>query len=140
MVEHLSFINESFEGETRRTRCFLHTDNLAAKSAMRLFDCPKPKAGTAVRDLASQMADDLDFLAKDLEVETDDILVAGDVLLDEDLTESAEEGVGERNNDNEIQEDDVDGLDEEEDMSEEDRVERDKTVKPLKDVLFKVSV
>ncbi|CDO75086.1 hypothetical protein BN946_scf185010.g11 [Trametes cinnabarina] len=131
MVVELALLDNSFSGVSSQARCFLHTDNLAAKSAMRPFDQAKAKGGEdRAAHLAHQIGNQLELLVEELELDTDDVLRTGDLLLATDEQDNGEDIATEM-------EDDKDGL-EDEDLTEEELADRMKTAKPTKDMLFKL--
>ncbi|KAL7280274.1 hypothetical protein ACG7TL_005187 [Trametes sanguinea] len=132
MVVELVALDNSFGGISGQARCFLHTDNLAAKSAMHPFDSGRGKGSALAVDLAHQMGDHLDMVMEDIELDTEDVLSAGDVLLDAEDDEEKENVDGESSG-----EDDEDDL-EDEDLTEEECADRARTAKPTKDMLFKL--
>jgi len=126
MIEHLATLIENFPGAANQTRCFTHILNLVAKSILRQFEAPKSK-GNVLDDAARELAgvfDDLDDL--------DD----NDVASNGGGNEDDEEG----DVDDDVLDDDEDGLPDERDgMSEEELARLEKSVKPVRLVLTKVS-
>jgi len=129
MIEHLATLIENFPGAANQTRCFTHILNLVAKSVLRQFEAPKSKGGNVLDDAARELAavfDDLDDLDDD------------DVALNSGGDEDDEEGTNDVGDD--VVDDDEDGLPDERDgMSEEELASLEKSVKPVRLVLTKVS-
>ena len=105
MIEHLAALVETFPGAANRTRCFAHILNLVAKSVLRQFE--GPKKGKAADDAAKELAADVDEM-------------------DVDNNEASDGGSNKGGNDCEDGDDDVvddneDGLLDEDEMSMEDR-------------------
>ena len=116
MIAELAEILKTFPGSTNRTRCFTHILNLVARSIIRQFDLPKSQADAALNAADQELVD----LAEELNDEEMD----GDLELEDDTDE-----------------DDVEGwVDEYAQMLEEDRVELDESIRPVKLVLAKVSL
>lgn len=116
MVEELTELIETFDGEASRTRCFLHIVNLVAKSLLKQFDIPKKKADAALDEAEQELL----ALAEDLEWE-------------ERIT-VAENGLGD-----EASKDDVDGLvDEVEELTAQERKDLVESITPVRLVLVKV--
>ena len=65
MIDELGEIIPTFPGEPNRTRCFAHIINLVAKSVIKQFDIPKPRAG----DTLDNGVADLITLAGEIELE-----------------------------------------------------------------------
>ena len=129
MIEHLATLIENFPGAANQTRCFMHILNLIAKSVLWQFEAPKSKGGNVLDDAARELAavfDDLDDLDDD------------DVALNSGGDEDDEEGTNDVGDD--VVDDDEDGLPDERDgMSEEELASLEKSVKPVRLVLTKVS-
>jgi len=116
MIAELAEILETFPGSANRTRCFTHILNLVARSIIHQFDLPKSQADAALNAADQELVD----LAEELNDEEMD----GDLELEDDTDE-----------------DDVEGwVDEYAQMLEEDRVELDESIRPVKLVLAKVSL
>lgn len=129
MVDHLEFMNVSFEGQKRRVRCVLHTNSLAARAITKQFDVSASKnsnspsaADEALRELAEGLEDD--DLPPLLDFDDDD---------KEEEEEEEEEG-GFQDDD-----DDDEGTNEVDRMSDRERAEHEDSVRPMKLVLAKVS-
>jgi hypothetical protein len=131
MVEQLADMLPDFSGASTHTRCFLHTTNLVAKALMKEFDAKPKKRGED--GAAAAMDDDEDLsadearLVKELEELSEGIEL-------EDLVTTMGQGLtdDERNVD-------VDGLiDEIELLSDKERQELLKSIRPIKLALTKV--
>ncbi|GBE77188.1 putative AC transposase [Sparassis crispa] len=108
IIDELTELIESFQGQANRARCFDHIINLMAKGLLHQFDVPQNEADAALDDAENALHE----LAKDLEL-----------------------GVGEGGEEREPL-DDIEGLqDEREGMSMEDRAVLDASVQPVKLVL-----
>jgi hypothetical protein len=130
MVDELRERVEAFPGPSNQVRCFLHTVNLTAKSTIQVFDVPKHKKdGTDVLDKAEA---ELRALAGSIDVE--DI---------ETQLEKALDGPGDELNEEEEQEElenSTEGwIDERELLSQWERDELDKSVRPVRLAIVKVS-
>jgi len=68
MVDKLAMLIPEFEGEASHTRCFLHTINLVAKSLIREFDVSKKDAEQAWEEAAAD-SDVLIALSSEIEME-----------------------------------------------------------------------
>ena len=110
MINHLAEILNEFPGSANRTRCFTHILNLVAKCIMRQFDSPKAKTSD-FEVVVERLADDLEDSDVD-GMEEDNELDNYDI--DEEIV-NGRKGMGEE---------DVEALEE--------------SVKPVKQVLFKV--
>lgn len=112
---------DNFPGAANQTRCFLHILNLTAKSILRQFEVQKKKSNEGQED------DDIDNDALTL-------LKAVTSEIEDDLPdEHPEEG------DDECDDDDDDGLvDERQGMSEEEIVELEADLVPVRLMLAKV--
>lgn len=118
-----------FRGEAARVRCFCHVVNLVAKALLKLFDPPpKKKNSTNSTDYSdSAVLDEIDQALRDLEAELDE----------EDGVVMAEQGAGGEM----LAVDNIEGLvDETEEMSDEERSELRKTVRPVRLALTKVGL
>jgi len=110
MIEELGSILDAFPGAANQTRCFLHILNLVAKSVLHQFEPPKARD----KDLLSEGAKELAALAEDLE-------------------ESLDDHNGEDNDLDELEDDNKGGeQDEREGMSEEEIVELEECVQPVR--------
>ena len=117
MIDKLGSILDDFPGAANQTRYFLHIINLVAKSVLHQFEPPKAKD----KDLLSEAAKELAALAEDLE--------------------SIDDHNGEENDLDELEDDNKDGKrDEHEGMSEEEIVELEECVQPVRLVLVKASL
>jgi hypothetical protein len=116
IIELLKRLDE-FPGASNRSRCFTHILNLAAKSIIRQFNLPKSEATVALDEAAKELAK----LAAKLE--------------HEELMSSGSPG------ENEEDEDDSDGwVDEKALLSDEEQERLNKSVKPVRLMLVKVSL
>jgi hypothetical protein len=112
MIQHLSNLIESFPGAANQTRCFAHILNLVAKSILHQFEGPK-----VTNDVDKSMDDAAKAVSESDELDDED----GDVSDD-------------------VDDDNEDGLpDEREKMTEEALVRLEKSVKPIRLLLTKVS-
>lgn len=121
MISSLALRLDNFPGAANQTRCFLHILNLTAKSILRQFEVQKKKSNEGQED------DDIDNDALTL-------LKAVTSEIEDDLPdEHPEEG------DDECDDDDDDGLvDERQGMSEEEIVELEADLVPVRLMLAKV--
>lgn len=118
MIKELEKHLPDFPGQANQTRCFAHTINLVAKSLLRQFDVPKKKAA------ADSDANDSDAIGRQI------LRLADEIEVEEAETEMNEDDGG---NDN------VDGwVDEVAALTEEERVELNESVQPVRLVLVKV--
>jgi hypothetical protein len=120
MVSELETLLPSFSS-VNHTRCFLHVNNLVARTLVKQFDAPKSISGQAIdKDDETIIA-----LAGDMELE--------DRLTRERLLEDSSDGsVGDDDN--------VDGwVDERAALSQAEREDLQNTTRPVKMVLVKVS-
>lgn len=124
MVRELSKLLSEYEGEFGHTRCFLHVINLVAQSILRQFDV-KELSEDEIETLTDDTAKKLAKLAVGLEDEE-----AATQMEGIDLEELDDEG-----EDN----DEADWVDEMESMSEEEHLEFQSEIEPIKTVLMKVS-
>jgi Ran GTPase-activating protein (RanGAP) involved in mRNA processing and transport len=127
MVSHLATLVDAFPGAANQTRCFTHILNLVAKSVLRQFEAPtrKEKGGDVLDDAAKELAAIFDEL-EDVEEEDG----AKDFNAGEDTGENDEH-----------EDDDNDGLvDVRGRMSKEELAGLEKSVKPFRLVLTKVSI
>lgn len=121
MIEHLSILVENFPGPANQTRCFTHILNLVAKSILRQFDVAKKSEGNpddsddAVRELAA--------LALELDLGPGNDAIEDDVDDDDDEEEDDEE--------EELGEEDSG-------MSEEEAIELEESLAPIRLTLTKV--
>ena len=115
-VDELSNLLDDFPGAPNRTWCFTHILNLVAKSILKQFDLPKAKADEALDAAAQALAD----LAGDIEVEEE---LMGDDLVGDDEDDDSSEGLA-----------DIRG-----EMSAEEIVELDESLRPVRLVLVKVN-
>jgi hypothetical protein len=126
MIEHLAVLLDAFPGAPNQTRCFAHILNLVAKSVLRQFEAPKKKNpdGKEVNAGVEEVEGDGDDNTDNVACESG--TVDGDES-DDDV-------------DDDIVDDDEDGLpDELEELSEEELSSVKASVKPVRDVLTKVS-
>jgi hypothetical protein len=122
MIEHLAVLIDTFPGAPNQTRCFAHVLNLVAKSVLRQFEGPKKKKAMDGKEMDVEEEGDGD----DDNVACDSGAVDGEEC-DEDV-------------DDDVVDDDEDGLpDELEDLSEDELSVVKASVKPVRDVLTKVS-
>ena len=125
MIEHLATIIEAFPGAANQTRCFAHILNLVAKSVLRQFEAPNVKGIRAINEAAKELA----AVSEDIDDEIGEANKSGGDD-DDDGNEDVEDGVVD---------DDDDGLqDERDEMSQEELVSHEETVKPIRLVLTKV--
>ena len=123
MIEHLAVLVDSFPGSANQTLCFAHILNLVAKSVLRQFEAPKGKDKKAIDDAAKELAVIFD--------EMDD---------DVDKSEISKNGGDGDDVDDDVVDDDEDGLpDEQDEMSEDELLSLQESVKPIRLVLTKVS-
>lgn len=125
MVDILGDHLEGFEGSLGRVRCFAHVLNLVVKTLLRQFDVPKAKSRAESVDNEEEELLQLTGEDKD-ETDTDEdgALDDGDFMLPSGVDAQAEpEG----------------WVDEMEAMSEEERAEFARKVRPVQMVLIKVS-
>ena len=124
MIEHLAVLLNTFPNQTC---CFAHILNLVAKSVLRQFEAPKKK----------NYVD-----GKDVDAGVEVVEGDGDDNTDNAACESGTVDGDERDDDvdDDIVDDDEDGLlDELEELSEEELSRVKASVKPVRDVLTKVS-
>jgi hypothetical protein len=122
MIEHLAVLIETFPGATNQTRCFAHILNLVAKTVLRQFEAPKKGKAIDGKELAA-VVDEID---DDNEGASDSGTIEGGDDCDDV--------------DDEVVDDDEDGLpDELEELSEEELSRVKESVKPIRLVLTKVS-
>jgi hypothetical protein len=117
MIDELAKLIETFPGDSRRIRCFLHILNLVAKTLIRQFDLPKGQVDAA-----------LDEAEKEL------ISLAGELHYEEQLTALALNLNDDDNDDN-----DEGWEDERAVMSPVERAGLDESVRPIRLVLVKVN-
>ena len=130
MVEHLATLIDTFPGAANQTWCFAHILNLVAKSVLRQFEAPKTKGGDKLMGEAAR-----------------ELAAVFNELNDEDEAEGSESGGNEAGsgNDDKLEDDnmvdnDEDGLPDERDEMEEEELETlEDSVKPIQHVLTKVS-
>jgi hypothetical protein len=115
MVDKLASMLPSFPGTTNHTRCFLHTVNLVAKSLIREFDTTKKDADKALEEDTEDTSD------TELSADTDNATVV------------AEYGDSVDGDNDEGWVDEV-GL-----LSDRERNELEREIRPVKLVLVKVS-
>ncbi|KAJ3513591.1 hypothetical protein NLJ89_g2860 [Agrocybe chaxingu] len=87
MISELDDLIDAFPGEPNQTRCFLHILNLVVKSVLRRFD--PPKAGISA-DGDDEAAREIEALAEDLE-DTEDETSTNDSEIDEDNVEGLQD-------------------------------------------------
>ena len=120
MIEHLAVLIETFPGAPNQTRCFAHILNLVAKSVLRQFEAPKKGKAVDGKELADVN-----------EIEGDDNGASDSGTIDGDECDDV---------DDEITNDDEDGLpDELDELSEDELLSIKVSVKPVQLVLTKVS-
>jgi Ran GTPase-activating protein (RanGAP) involved in mRNA processing and transport len=125
MIDHLATLVDAFPGAANQTRCFTHILNLVAKSVLHQFEAPKAKGGDVLDDAAKELAAIFD--------EVEDGENEGGASNDYNTAED-----GERD---EHEDDDDDGLvDERDGMSNDEVASLEKSVKPFRLVLTKVSI
>jgi hypothetical protein len=129
MIEHLAVLLDTFPGAPNQTRCFAHILNLVAKSVLRQFEAPKKK-------------NPMD--GKEVNAGVEEVEGNGDDNVDNAACESGTVDGDESDDiddvDDDIVDDDEDGLpDELEELSEEELSSVKASVKPVRDVLTKVS-
>jgi len=128
MVEHLSTLLDDFPGAANQTRCFSHILNLVAKSILRQFDAPKKNTGDngdGSKDL-DDAANVLAGLAQELEL--------NEPAVDDNETDDDNEGDLDLTNDNNDQ-----GDVSHEGLSDEDVLELEASLTPVRLMLAKVS-
>jgi len=116
MIDELSKLLDDFPGAANCTWCFTHILNLVAKSILKQFDLPKAEADDALDAAAQALAD----LAGDIEVEEE---LMGNDLVEDDEDDDNSEGLA-----------DIRG-----EMSAEEVVELDESLRPVQLVLVKVN-
>ena len=114
MIDHLSEIVDKFPGSANRTRCFTHILNLVAKCIMKQFDSPKAK-GSDFEAALEGFADDLEDCNVDENEDEDEVDKLDDDEDDEEII-SGRKG---------MEEEEIEALEE--------------SVRPVKQVLLKVS-
>ena len=125
MIEHLAILVDTFPGAANQTRCFAHILNLVSKSVLRQFESPKANSNKAMADAAEELAgvlDEIDHEGSGLrgnDSEADDV----DDDVDDDVVDNDEDGL----------------LDERDQMSEDELMSLEMSVKPIRLVLTKVS-
>ena len=120
MISELSYLIESFPGETNRARCFLHVANLTAKQLMKPFESGRRKR--------SSEEDEGDKVVQVLGTEAEE-------------AEEERTAVRERDERVEEEDDDVDGfVDELSRMPEDERREAVNAVRPIHMALTKVNI
>jgi len=119
MLDHLGEILDDFPGSANQTRCFAHTLNLSAKAIIKQFDVPKTQAGDNLNEAAEALA----AMAKDL-----------------DLEDRVEQQMRKAEKDDDDEEDRPLNawVDFREGLTEEEVVELDRSVQPVRSTLFKV--
>ena len=123
MIEHLAVLIDTFPGAPNQTRCFAHILNLVAKSVLRQFEAPKKKKAVDGKEMDA---------VEEVEGDGDDNVACDSGAVD---GEECDDEV-----DDDIVDDDEDGLpDELEDLSEDELSNVKACVKPVRDVLTKVS-
>ena len=123
MIEELHTLVAEFAGSASHTHCFLHIINLIAKSLIQQFDVKKKTA-----EVDSELAE----MGKELN--EDERLLDEVVHDDEDEDEGKGEGEGER-----IEEGLTDEwIDETEGLDREERIQLERSIRPVKLVLVKV--
>ena len=98
MVEHLATLIEHFPGAANQTCCFMHILNLVAKSILCQFDVTKKTTGnesmdfddaaTALAGLAQELEDDMPTLTEDVAEELPDEIV------DDEIGDDNDDGLG----------------------------------------------
>jgi hypothetical protein len=119
MLDNLGEILDDFPGSANQTRCFAHTLNLSAKAIIKQFDVPKTQAGGNLDEAAEALA----AMAKDL-----------------DLEDRVEQQTREAEKDDDDEEDRPLNawVDFREGLTEEEVMELDRSVQPVRSTLFKV--
>ena len=124
MIEHLATLVDTFPGAANQTRCFAHILNLVAKSILRQFESPKANTNKAMAEAAEELAAVSDEINQEPE---------GSGLRGNDHSEADDV-------DDDVIDDDEDGLpNEREQMSQDELTSLEKSVKPIRLVLTKVS-
>jgi cobalamin biosynthesis Mg chelatase CobN len=127
MIERLAVLVDHFPGAANQTRCFSHILNLAAKSILRQFDTPK-KSNTEDPEDLDEAANVLTELTRELEL--DEVTNPEDDDSDDDKGEDNNEGDGDEEDDK--QHNERDG------MSEEEVLELEESLVPVRLMLAKV--
>jgi hypothetical protein len=130
MIEHLATLIDTFPGAANQTRCFAHILNLVAKSVLRQFEAPKTKGDKVMGEAARELAAVFNELDDEHEAEGSE---SGGY-------EAGTSSDGNDDKEDDIVDDDEDGLPDERDGMEEDELASlDTSVKPIRLVLTKVS-
>jgi hypothetical protein len=118
MITELANLLDDFPGPANQTRCFTHILNLVVKSVIRQFDLPKSKSDRILDDAAIELL----ALADNIEFEEDELAMR-----------DREEGV-------DGEDDNIEGwVDERTSMSEDELIELNESVEPIRLLLTKVS-
>lgn len=132
MVEELADLVPSFDGIVNHTRCFAHTVNLIAKSILRPFDVESAKQTSA--SVGMQGSNVVDGVPSSAERALEEIATG----LDVEDTIAAEEALMEGELD--IQDDLTGWIDETALLTDAEHVALKESVRPVKEVLVKVSL
>jgi hypothetical protein len=117
MVKELKDLLPNFPGPANQTRCFTHILNLVVKSILRQFDVPKMKVGEVLDEALRELAN-----------------IAGNIELEE-----AEDRQGNGAENDSEEDDNIEGwIDKRELLTEEEKIELDEAVRPVRLVLTKV--
>lgn len=127
MIEELQELIPEFAGSASHTRCFLHIVNLVAKSLIRQLDAKKTVVGDHELAELQKELDEEELIRQSETVDAND-----DEMPEED--ENDDEML-EKKDDN-----DEGWVDETEDMSNEEKNELEKSIRPVKLALVKVSM
>ena len=127
MIEELQELIPEFAGSVSHTRCFLHIVNLVAKSLIRQLDAKKTVVGDHELAELQKELDEEELIRQSETVDAND-----DEMPEED--ENDDEML-EKKDDN-----DEGWVDETEDMSNEEKNELEKSIRPVKLALVKVSM
>ena len=126
MIEHLATLVDTFPGAANQTRCFAHILNLVAKSILSQFESPKANTNKAMAEAAEELAAVSDEINHEPE---------GSGLRGNDHSEADDVN-------DDVIDDDEDGLpdaSERDQMSQDELTSLEKSVKPIRLVLTKVS-
>jgi hypothetical protein len=126
MAEELYVLVDGFAGQASRIRCFLHVINLVAKTILKQFETPKKKAKGNEGDVVGETLDEFENILLELAEGVD---LEDSTLLDDD-----------NNDDDGPPIDNVEGWEDEmAQMSDTEREDLERALKPLKLVLAKVN-
>ncbi|OJA08026.1 hypothetical protein AZE42_10848 [Rhizopogon vesiculosus] len=126
MIDKLATLVPEFAGDASHTRCFLHTVNLVAKSLICEFDVSKKNAECTWDKHAEGVDDELVELSSDIEREDRQVTAQ----YDHDVQVSEEE--------TQLQDNDEGWVNEVDLLSDEQSIELQKDIQPVKLVLLKV--